>query len=73
MIQTNVSSTAGGFIKTVIRVLRCVGHYNSKLLIDKVLEGHPHTTDCSLGFSIQFHMLASAAAVAVVDNATLVV
>lgn len=27
---------AAGFIKTVIRVLRCVGHYNSKLLIDKV-------------------------------------
>lgn len=27
---------AGGFIKTIIRVLRCVGHYNSKLLVDKV-------------------------------------
>jgi hypothetical protein len=26
----------GGFIKTIIRVLRCVGHYNSKLLLDKV-------------------------------------
>ncbi|KAF6257604.1 hypothetical protein COO60DRAFT_1622218 [Scenedesmus sp. NREL 46B-D3] len=24
-----------GFIKTVIRVLRCVGHYNSKILLDK--------------------------------------
>ncbi|KAF8072459.1 NRPB1 [Scenedesmus sp. PABB004] len=24
-----------GFIKTIIRVLRCVGHYNSKLLLDK--------------------------------------
>jgi hypothetical protein len=27
----------GGFIKTIIRVLRCVGHFNSKLLVDKVL------------------------------------
>jgi hypothetical protein len=26
----------GGFIKTVIRVLRCVGHYNSKILLDRV-------------------------------------
>jgi hypothetical protein len=26
----------GGFIKTIIRVLRCVGHFNSKLLVDKV-------------------------------------
>ena len=25
-----------GFIKTVIRVLRCVSFYNSKLLIDRV-------------------------------------
>eukprot|EP00879_Flechtneria_rotunda_P009984 GHRR01010440.1.p1 GENE.GHRR01010440.1~~GHRR01010440.1.p1 ORF type:complete len:130 (+),score=33.88 GHRR01010440.1:359-748(+) len=25
-----------GLIKTVIRVLRCVGHFNSKLLIEKV-------------------------------------
>lgn len=31
-----ILSHAGGFIKTVIRILRCVGHYNSKLLIDKV-------------------------------------
>jgi hypothetical protein len=29
----------GGFIKTVIRVLRCVGHYNSKILLDRV-RGH---------------------------------
>jgi hypothetical protein len=27
---------SGGFIKTVIRVLRCVGHYNSKILLDRV-------------------------------------
>lgn len=29
-------AAAGGFIKTVIRVLRCVGHTNSKILLDKV-------------------------------------
>jgi hypothetical protein len=31
-----VYAPVGGFIKTVIRVLRCVGHYNSKILLDKV-------------------------------------
>jgi hypothetical protein len=29
-------ANTGGFIKTLIRVLRCVGHFNSKLLLDKV-------------------------------------
>jgi hypothetical protein len=33
---TFVYAPVGGFIKTVIRVLRCVGHYNSKILLDKV-------------------------------------
>ena len=35
-LHTLLYHLSGGFIKTIVRVLRCVGHYNSKLLVDKV-------------------------------------
>lgn len=35
-MPAHANGHTGGFIKTIIRVLRCVGHYNSKLLLDKV-------------------------------------
>lgn len=38
---------AGGFIKTVLRVLRCVGHANSKLLIDKVIGRWQQSYSCT--------------------------
>jgi hypothetical protein len=36
LICGHAAVCTGGFIKTIIRVLRCVGHFNSKLLVDKV-------------------------------------
>lgn len=40
-LSVPASVLPGGFIKTIIRVLRCVGHFNSKLLVDKVLWFEP--------------------------------
>jgi hypothetical protein len=46
----------GGFIKTIIRVLRCVGHFNSKLLVDKVKLVHMLSRHAALASATSQHI-----------------